>query len=113
MLHDIIESMQRAKVEADKQKIRANAVIISPEFAYFGGDFELPDMILGMKCMISRELPDEYAFAIVDSPPPVTNKDKIKAEYLKELSELSLDDLVKKVYGISLKERENNDKTDH
>lgn len=107
-IENFITAMRKARIEAIKQGIRANAVVVKPGLAYVSAGLETPAMLLGMACYIdgSGELPEEYAFAIVDSEPPVTREDKIRAEYLNELRKLSLDELVQEVYGVQLKEED-------
>ena len=108
-MNNIYEIFRKAQLEANKQKIHANAIVISPGLAYYAFDGELPSMILGMRCLIDSggELPDDCLFSIVDSEPVPTDKEKIRAEYLSELKRLSLDDLIKEVYGVDLKGEQN------
>ncbi len=62
---------------ATKEDIKANSIILNEKFAkvnphlfnLFGAVGELPAMICGLECsMVSDELPDEYAFAILEKP---------------------------------------------
>lgn len=111
MFDNIMKAIQKARAEAICRGIRANSIIISPEFRYVES-FMLSDglcvnpMLCGMKAYIDHggELPEEYAFAIVDSDPPKTERDKIRAELLEDLSSLSVDDLIKEVYGVDVRE---------
>ena len=118
MMDNILEAIKKARIEAIKQGIRANAIIISPEFHYIkefivseNGRYNslMPPMLCGMKAYIdsSGETPEEYAFAIVDSDPPATNEDRIREKVIEELRLLSVDELIKRVYGVDLREEEN------
>lgn len=108
MIDNILNSIKKAMREAEKQNIRANAIIISPEYHYIREHIAyqnslMPPMLCGMKAYIDNgELPEEYAFAIVDSDPP--ERPMTRAEVIEELRSLSVDDLIKVVYGVNIKE---------
>lgn len=108
MMDDILTAVRKAQIEAEKQGIRANAIIISPEFHFikehvFNGNMLMPPMLCGMKMYIDAgaELPEEYAFAIVDSDPP--ERPVTRADVLKELRSLTVDELIRTVYGVNVR----------
>jgi len=108
-----LEAIQKAKAEAINRGIRANSIIINSEYRYvipfpLKPGTVISPMLCGMRAVFDTlgELPEEYAFAIVDSDPPKTERDKIRAELLEDLSSLSVDDLIKEVYGVDVRESE-------
>ena len=108
---NVFEAVKKAQIEAEKQNIRANAIIISPEFHYIREHIAYQNhltapMLCGMRAYIdsASELPEEYAFAIVDSDPPATNEDRIREKVIEELRLLSVDELIKRVYKVDLRE---------
>lgn len=118
MMDNILEAIKKARIEAIKQGIRANAIIISPEFHYIrefvvseNGRYAnlMPPMLCGMKMYIDSagETPEEYAFAIVDSDPLATNEDRIREKVIEDLRLLSVDELIKRVYGVDVREDNN------
>lgn len=99
--------LQKAQIEAEKQGIRANAIILNEKYHYIRehiiyGNALAPPMLCGMRVVLDTlgELPEEYGFAIVDSnpvPQPVT-----RADVLDELKKLTVDELISTVYGVDL-----------
>lgn len=102
-----MEEIRNARIEAEKQGIRANAIILNEKYHYIRehishGNALMPPMLCGMRFLLDtgEELPEEYGFAIVDSDPApqlVT-----RADVLEELKELTVDELISTVYGIDL-----------
>ena len=105
---DLLNAIKVGAIVAERLNIRANAIIISSEYRYIHEHVGyqnclMPPMLCGMKAYIDNngELPEEYAFAIVDSDPP--ERPITRAEVLEELRALSVDDLIKTVYGVDVK----------
>lgn len=105
-MDNLMEELRKAQIEAEKQGIRANAIILSDKYHYIKehiiyGNALMPPMLCGMRAVFDAEkLPEEYAFAIVDSDPvptPVT-----RADVLDELKKLTVDELISTVYGVDL-----------
>ena len=102
-----MKELKNARIEAEKQGIRANAIILNEKYHYIRehiiyGSALMPPMLCGMRVVLDTagELPEEYGFAIVDSnpvPQPVT-----RADVLNELRNLTVDELISTVYGIDL-----------
>lgn len=67
---DFIEAVMKAKEEAYKEHIRANMMVINEGFAKVPisvfGEAVWPAMICGLESYITRELPDDVAFAIFE-----------------------------------------------
>ena len=71
------DEIKNALKIAMKESIKANSIILNEKFAkvnpyffnWFGLTAQIPPMICGLECsLISDELPDEYAFAILEKP---------------------------------------------
>lgn len=112
MMDDILTAIRKAQIEAEKQGIRANAIIINPKYHYIREhaiyqNSLMPPMLCGMKMYIDTgaELPEEYAFAIVDSDPP--ERPVTRAEVLKELRSLTVDELIREVYDVNVRGDDN------
>ena len=78
---NIIQHILQAKAEATKMEINANAVLISDKLYYSkfcSPDGEIP-MVCGLKCVYTKELPDDTLFAVVETPnAPLTKDERIK-----------------------------------
>lgn len=84
----VIDLIKKARLEAEKRDIEANAIIIDEDIAFsvlhlsrFWPDATDVPIILGMKAAINTngELPDNAAFAIFHAEtPPQTKDERIK-----------------------------------
>lgn len=88
IINEIMTRMREAKIEATKNAIRANTIIISERlaktkpFALVFDDTHMisnfPPMILGMEMRVTDELPQEYDFAITQAPE--TERERIRRD---------------------------------
>ena len=111
---DIINKIAEARKLAFQEGIRANTVLINEKYAkvnafmYLGDIF--PAMICGLEAYKTDELPDGYAFAVLEAPQTareyyeVQIRNKISKDLLRELYE-KIKDLAKE-YGVDLEEEE-------
>lgn len=79
---DIIEHIIQAQTEATKRGIKANAVAISDKLYYsklcLSGADDVP-MVCGLKCVYTKELPDDTLFAVFEAKNvPLTKDERIK-----------------------------------
>lgn len=96
---NFIEAILKARKEAFKEHIRANAIILNEDFvktrlmAYecFNGSSIIPPMICGMQVSITEDLPEEYAFALTDAPARRTEEER---RIRKEEREKTIDELL-------------------
>lgn len=87
-MNNLIEHIRKAQVEALKQNIEANTIMIDKDIAYsnnlmgFIGQsyYEFPPMIFGMKVLYKEELPNDAGFIITETP-------KNKMERIQDLEE--------------------------
>lgn len=111
---DIINKIAEARTLALQEGIKANTVLINEKYAkvnafpYLGGIF--PAMICGLEVYNTDELPDGYAFAVVQAPQTarelyeVQIRNKISKDLLQELYK-KIKDLAKE-YEVDLEEEE-------
>lgn len=81
---NIVEHIIQAQIEAVKRVIKANAVVISDKLYFSKLQISCNDdvpMICGLKCVYSKELPDDTLFAVCYLP----NAPQTKDERFKEL----------------------------
>ena len=66
----ILELIEYARIEAVRNGIKANSIVINRGLVKVTGDyFMFPDMICGLKSYLtSTELPEDYAFAVLHDP---------------------------------------------
>ena len=102
---NISDYILRAKTEAHKRFIKANAIAISDKLLYSKlfiaeAGTEIP-MILGLKCFVTEDLPDDCLFSVFYMPnPPLTlaeQNEQLKAEN-RELKE-KLNKIVELIEG--------------
>ena len=75
-MKNIYEHIRKAKIEAQRQFIAANTIIIDKEIAYTNNLFvqdnniigEYPPMIFGMKVLYDDNLPNNANFVITQTP---------------------------------------------
>ena len=87
-MKNIYEHIRKARVEAQRQFIAANTIIIDREIAYTNNLFvqdnniisEYPPMIFGMKVLYDNNLPNNANFVITQTP-------KNKMERIQDLEE--------------------------
>ena len=87
-MKDIYEHIRKAKIEAQKQWIASNTIIIDREIAYANNLFvqdnniitEYPPMIFGMKVLYDNNLPNNANFIITQTP-------KNKMEQINDIEE--------------------------
>lgn len=109
---DIIKKIAEARKLAVQEGIKANTVLINEKYAkvnsfpYLGDIF--PSMICGLEAYPTDELPDGYAFAVLQTPQTareryeVQIRNKISKDLLQELYE-KIKDLAKEC-GVDLEE---------
>lgn len=109
---DIINKIAEARKLAFQEGIKANTVLINEKYAkvnsftYLGDIF--PAMICGLEAYKTDELPDGYAFAVVEAPQTASERyevqirNKISKYLLQELYE-KIKDLAKE-YEVNLEE---------
>ena len=94
---NVIDLFQKARLEAEKRGIAANAIIIDEDIAFsvlhlseFWPDVTGLPLILGMKAAIDThgELPDDAAFAIFHAETPPQTKDEQIAALREEVASL-------------------------
>ena len=89
---NLSEYIQKALVEAHKQRINANTVFLNSEIALVKRSYEkignsiteYPPMICGLAAHLTDELPDDIAFAICKTETE-TNIQKARREAKQEL----------------------------
>lgn len=93
-ISNIYEHIRKAKIQAEKDYIKANTIIIDKDIAktnnlfYNGGMY--PPMIMGLKVVYSKNLPDNVNFIISEG-----NQVKSEFEKFKQLKDdLSLSPLI-------------------
>lgn len=88
---EILTRIREAQIEATRNAIRANTIIISDRLSktkpfglvYDTGNIYLfPPMILGMEIRVGKDLPEEYDFAICEVPE--TERERVRREAAEE-----------------------------
>lgn len=101
---DLYAEIEKAKIEAIKNNIKANSIIINTNLVEVPklllnmgvGCVELPPMICGLETHFTdKELPDEYNFAIMEAPQ--TEREKL----IKGIRELAARELFAKAIELS------------
>lgn len=66
----IYDLIAEARNEAIKRNIEVNSIVINRGLVFVPGDpFFYPDMVCGIKSYVtSKELPEDYAFAVIHDP---------------------------------------------
>lgn len=66
----IYDLIMEARHEATKRGIKANSIVINRGLVFVPGDPAFyPDMVCGLKSYVTaKELPEEYAFAVLHDP---------------------------------------------
>ena len=66
----IYDLIAEARNEAIKRNIEVNSIVINRGLVFVPGDpFFYPDMVCGLKSYVtSKELPEDYAFAVIHDP---------------------------------------------
>lgn len=98
---DLLISIMEARELAEMQAIRANAVVIREgsnayEAYRKSHDFRMSKpMILGLDAYISKDLPEEYGFAVFEANRTRADieYDEVKSKVIDELREMPLSEL--------------------
>lgn len=111
---DIINKIAEARTLALQEGIKANTVLINEKyvkvnaFPYLGDIF--PAMICGLEAHTTDELPDDYAFAVLQAP--VTAREYYEVQIRNKISKYLLQELYGKIkdlakeYKVNLEEEE-------
>lgn len=103
---NLVDYARQAINEALKQNIRANSIMLNSKiklvrqgYSRMGDRVQVyPPMICGLSAFLTDELPDDIAFAIIESPnPPLTREARIKQEarqeFLDELRGMTFEEI--------------------
>lgn len=88
---NFMEHLEQARIEAYIRQIKANAIIINDNLYYsclYPRLGTRVDMICGLKCVYSKELPENTLFALVNLNNLPDNKDEEIARLKKENARL-------------------------
>lgn len=98
---NLSEYIQKALIEAHKQRINANTVLLNSEIALVKRSYEkigntvqeFPLMICGLTCFLSDELPDNIPFAVCETKAETElerGRREGRQELIQELKEMQL-----------------------
>lgn len=103
---DLLSSIMEAKQLAETQAIRANAVVIREgsnayeAYRKSRGFRMSKPMILGLDAYISKDLPEEYGFAVFEANRTRADLkyEEVKSKVIDELREMPLSELANLLY---------------
>lgn len=88
---NFMEHLYRARAEADIRQIKANAIMINDNLYYshlYIHGITRVDMICGLKCVYTKELPEDTLFALVNINKLPDGKDEEIAKLKEENARL-------------------------
>lgn len=102
---NLIDYIQKALIEAHKQRINANTVFLNSEIALVKRSYEkignavqeFPPMICGLACFLSDELPDNIPFAVCETKAETElekGRREGRQELIRELKEMQLGEIL-------------------
>ena len=103
---NLSEYIQKALIEAHKQRINANTVFLNSEIALVMGSYEkimentvakIPPMICGLSAFLTDELPDNVAFAVCETKVETElekGRREGRQELIRELKEMQLGEIL-------------------
>lgn len=102
---NLSEYIQKALIEARKQRISANTVLLNEEIALVKGGYEkmgntvaeIPPMICGLSAFLTDELPDNVAFAVCETKVETElekGRREGRQELIQELKEMQLGEIL-------------------
>ena len=105
---NLSEYIQKALIEAHKQRINANTVFLNSEIALVKRSYEkigntvqeFPPMICGLTCFLSDELPDNIPFAVCETSAKTEfekGRREGRQELIEELRTKSLAEIVEMI----------------
>lgn len=102
---NLSDYIQKALVEAHKQHINANTVLLNEKIALVKGGYEnvgnivtkVPTMICGLSAFLTDELPDNVAFAVCETSAETElekGRREGRQELIQELKEMQLGEIL-------------------
>lgn len=102
---NLSEYIQKALIEAHKQRINANTVFLNSKIALVKRSYEkigntvqeFPPMICGLTCFLSDELPDNIPFAVCETSAKTEfekGRCEGRQELIQELKEMQLGEIL-------------------